>query len=102
MLREADREVIFVGDADPVDLLVFAWLREHLSTEWFGVSDRFLLAQGMRFRPRVQIPLASSEQETIEQLGRFCPDYRMLLGKECSALLDAGMKIELEGALLKE
>ncbi|QDU76698.1 hypothetical protein Pan97_37530 [Bremerella volcania] len=101
-LRESKREVVFVGDADPVDLLVFALLREYLSIRWLGVSDEFLLAQGNQAWPRIQTPLASSEKETCKRLARFCPDYRSLLGTQCSALLDAGMKIELEGALLNK
>jgi len=30
----------------------------------------------------------------------LCPDYRQLLGPYCSSLLDAGFKIEVEGAII--
>lgn len=100
LLRESNQVVEFVGDADPVDLLVFAWLREHVSIRWLGVSDSLLHALGIEPWPRIQIRLAPSEQETIGQLARLCPDYRTLLGTKCTTLLEAGWKIELEGALL--
>ncbi len=29
----------FVGDADPPDILAFAWLREHVPIRWLGVND---------------------------------------------------------------
>ena len=91
---------IFVGDADPPDLLVFAWLREHVSITWHGVNDDFLKRHGSIHRKGIQIPMAVSELETIPNLQRFCPDFRDLLGEYCSSILDRGFKIELEAALI--
>lgn len=101
-LQKFKWEVNFIGDADPVDLLVFAWLRQHLSIRWLGVSDTFLQSQGSQVCPSIQMQLSSSEQAAIQQLPDLCPDYRSLLGEECSAVLEAGMKIELEGTLPKD
>src|SRR5262245_36339098 len=39
------QRLLFLGDMDPDDLLVFAWLREHLTPkpiEFLGVGDKFL------------------------------------------------------------
>ena len=35
----ADREILFLGDSDPADLLIFAWLRSQLPMKHVGVSD---------------------------------------------------------------
>jgi hypothetical protein len=90
---------LFLGDADPPDLLVFAWLREHVSIQWAGVSDEFFNARGYDRDPTIQIQLADSELAAVTQLVRLCPDYHELLGEFTSSLLDRGAKIELEGAL---
>ena len=90
---------IFVGDADPPDLMVYAWLREHLAIEWYGVSDDFLIRHGTRISERITIPLSDAERAAVTQLHRFCPDYRMLLGPSCAALIESGFKIEVEGAI---
>ncbi len=34
--------LFFLGDADPPDLLTFAWLRAHTSIAYLGVNDQFL------------------------------------------------------------
>ena len=92
---------LFFGDADPPDLLVFAWLREHVSIQWAGVSDEFLKVRGYDGDPHVQIRLADSESAAVTQLVHLCPDYRELLGKSCASLLERGLKIELEGAMIR-
>ena len=102
-LRGGSHEItrLFFGDADPPDLLVFAWLREHVSIQWAGVSDHFLKARGYNGRPDVQIRLADSERAAVGELARLCPGYRELLGESCARLLERGLKIELEGALIR-
>ena len=100
-LRSGCSEVsrLFFGDADPPDLLVFAWLREHVPIQWAGVSHDFLNSRSYDGNPGIHIRLSDSERAAIAELGRLCPDYRGLVGKSCASLLDIGMKIELEGAL---
>ena len=102
-LRGGSQEVsrLFVGDADPPDLLIFAWLREHFSIRWEGVSDDFLKARGYGGDPCIQIRLAESERAATGELARLCPDYRELVGPSCASLLERGLKIELEGALAR-
>ena len=90
---------ISVGDADPPDLMVYAWLREQLAIEWYGVNDAFLNSHGCRESDRMVIALGSSERAVIARLPDFCPDYSVLLGPYCASLLDGGFKIEVESAI---
>lgn len=92
---------LFFGDADPPDLLVFAWLREHLPIHWAGVSDNFLNSRSYDGYPGIHIRLSDSERAAVAELGHLGPDYRDLLGDSCASLLENGLKIELEGALAR-
>ena len=91
---------IFIGDCDPPDLLVFAWLREHLPIVWHGVNDIFLERHGTRSLDWIRVPLSASERKTVSILPQLCPDFRGLLGEYCSSVIDDGFKIELEGAII--
>lgn len=86
---------LFVGDADPPDLLIFAWLRTHRPIQWRGVCDAMLPIN----YSDITISLSPSERVAVPLLDAFCPDYRDLIGPHCSALLASGLKIELEGVL---
>ena len=88
-------EWLFVGDADPPDLLIFAWLRTHHPIQWRGVCDAMLPAN----RSAITIALSPSERAAVPLLNSLCPDYREQIGPRCAALLIEGLKIELEGAL---
>ena len=91
---------IFLGDADPPDVLAFAWLRDHVPITWLGVNDEFLKRHGNFERIDLQIPMTASEIDTVPNLQRLCPDFRDLMGEYCSSLLDRGFKIELEAAIM--
>ena len=91
---------IFMGDADPPDILVFSWLREHVPICWHGVNDEFLVRHGNRDCEGIRIQLSDAERETVKKLPQYCPDYRDMLGEYCSSLIDDGFKIELEGAII--
>lgn len=91
---------VFIGDADPPDILVFSWLREHVPILWYGVNDDFLIRQDNRTFDGIHIALSDRERETVQKLPQLCPDFRELLGQYCSSLLEAGFKIELEGAIM--
>lgn len=91
---------IFIGDCDPPDILVFAWLREHLPIVWHGVNDDFLERHGTRSLDWIRIPLSAAERKAVSVLPQLCPDFRTLLGKYCSSIIDDGFKIELEGAVI--
>jgi hypothetical protein len=90
---------LFIGDADPPDLLVFAWLREQVPVTWYAVNDDFLVRHRSRDDDTIGIPLSRSEVAALPHLASWCPDYRHLLGEYCSSLLDMHFKVEVEGAL---
>jgi len=91
---------LFVGDADPADLFVFAWLREQMPIAWHAVNDDFLVRRGNRDNVAIRISLTEAEASAVSILPELCPDHRRLLGEYCSTLFDMGLKIEVEGALM--
>ena len=90
---------VFVGDADPPDILVFAWLKEHIPIAWSGVNDEWLLPRDKCDLAAISIPMSNAEKSTVPELSSFCPGFRDMLGECCSSLLDSGFKIEVEGAI---
>ena len=98
----ADYEVFFLGDLDPVDLLIFACLRAKLHPKpivYLGISDVYLRALKVSLpEPFVQ-RCAPSEQESMSLLSTVFPDYREVVGESCSRLLEQARKIELEAVV---
>jgi hypothetical protein len=90
----------FVGDADPPDILAFAWLREHVPIRWLGVNDELVNRNPAFERVSLEITMSDSEKQAMRTLPNLCPDFRDLLGPHCSATLDRGFKIELEAAMV--
>ena len=99
LLLGSAQSPIFIGDGDPPDLMIFSWLREHLSIIWHGVNDKFLEIHGNRDIAWIRIKMSETELEARKLLPDLCPDYRQLLGPYCSSLLDRGFKIEVEGSI---
>lgn len=91
-----DRTVFFLGDADPVDLLTFAWLRFQMPIIYLGINDSLVQSAGMTLENRFTIPLSDSEVLAMPLLAEVCPDYSELLGPQCSTLLESGRKLEVE------
>ena len=96
----ADARSYFVGDADPPDILAFAWLREHVAISWLGVNDKLLNQVQALDLASLEIAMSESEIQSMRMLPKYCPDFRDLLGPSCSRTLDRGFKIELEGAMI--
>jgi len=96
------RELLFLGDMDPVDLLVFAWLRARLhprEIKHLGVNDGFLMELGIRpAEPRL-IPCSVSERESLDFLQEVVPQIREMVGDDCNRVLERGEKIELEAII---
>jgi len=90
----------FLGDADPPDILAFAWLREHAAIHWLGVNDELLKQRSDSAGDLLEIVMSDSEKQAMRLLPNWCPDFRDLLGLHCSGALDRGFKIELEAAML--
>jgi hypothetical protein len=97
-----DREVLFLGDLDPVDLLAFAWFRENLKPQrltYAGISDRFLDTLQLSCMQVPSIRLSPSEEAAVAQMDQFLPDCRSLVGPRCKELLTGGRKIEIEAII---
>ncbi len=95
-----DASCHFVGDADPPDVLAFAWLREHVAIGWLGVNDALLNGAQNSENAPTALSMSAAERAAMEVLPVLCPDFRELLGPYCSSVLDRGFKIELETAMM--
>jgi hypothetical protein len=96
------RRVLFLGDMDPDDLLVFTWLRAELEpvrVEHLGISDNFLARLNAEIPNHFTIPLSESELASLKLLEKVCPDIRELIGVQCSKRLASGYKIEIEAVV---
>lgn len=94
--------VLFLGDLDPPDLLIFAWLREQLrrkQPKFVGISDPFLHALGVQLSRSPTIPFTPSERESVPLLDSVLPDLPRLVGSACARCLRDGLKLEMEGVL---
>ncbi len=94
------RELLFLGDMDPVDLMVFAWLRTRLSPKqvtFVGVNDALLEAAKISSTTTISLLLAASEQQSLTLLRNVLPDLGNTVGRNCVRMLEQGRKIELEG-----
>ncbi len=101
LLRQSSQSLIFIGDCDPPDLMIFAWLREHLPIVWHGVSDAFLMTHGTYQNSCIHIGMGEMERSACQYLPDFFPDFRDVVGPYCAGLLDDGFKIEVEGAIVE-
>lgn len=94
-----EHELIFLGDMDPVDLMVFAWLREYLKqaqVTYLGISDTYLNQLQVELPQAFIMLCAPSEQTSLSFLEAVFPDFREVVGANCAGLLADGRKIELE------
>lgn len=92
----------FVGDLDPVDLLIFAWVKSQLpntSIRFLGLGDRILSQLGPAEKRDVAISLSPTEIAAIPLLDEVLPEWDELIGRESHALIVGGSKIELEGVI---
>jgi hypothetical protein len=78
------------------DLLVFAWLREHLQIRFLGTSDALVSALGVDVNERITISLPHDEQRAMSLVQEVWPDFAISVGPDCVRLLDGDRKLELE------
>jgi hypothetical protein len=90
------RRLLFLGDADPADLLIYAWLRERLTVEHCGLSDELLQKCGVPFENRLTIEMKPSERAAMPLVSEHLGDPPAILGPWCAGLLNSRRKIELE------
>lgn len=92
----------FLGDMDPVDLLIFAWLRAMLRPRpiaHYGVNDLLLARLQVVVPETFTIELSTSERNALPLVEHVIPDLNEVAGPECKALLLAGRKIEVEAVI---
>lgn len=94
-----ERRFVFLGDADPVDLLIYAWLRQRVPIEYVGLSDRLLDATGTPRCDNLLIKLNEQESAALPLLHQSISDLEALIGPWCAGLLSSGRKIEAEAML---
>jgi hypothetical protein len=90
------RRLVFLGDADPADLLIYAWLRERLAIEYIGLSDTLLEKCGVPLKSDLTIEMKRSELSAMPLVSQHLGDLTSILGPWCAGLFVAGRKIELE------
>ena len=99
--------IVFAGDLDPLDLAAFATLAlgpDPIPMRYVGIDDAWLnlcevdLATRDRVLERVCIRLNDDERTGLDRLAKLPIDWPALVGPRCWALLQAGLKLELEGA----
>jgi hypothetical protein len=91
-----DCPVFFLGDCDPFDLLVFVWLRQHLSMRFLGTSDSVVSALGVDVDERITIPFPEEERRAMLLVREVWPDFAESVGPNCAGLLDCDRKLEVE------
>jgi hypothetical protein len=87
---------VFLGDADPADLLIYVWLRERLAIEYRGLSDVLFEKCGVPFENHLTIEMKPSERAAMPLIVQHLGDLPSTLGPWCAGLLATGRKIELE------
>lgn len=104
----------FIGDLDPMDLMVFAALRsadpslravnrQRIEICYAGINDDWLELCRRRTRRGLArdpgaIVMPAIEREHLEIVDELLSDLEALIGSRCLELLTSGYKLELEGA----
>lgn len=108
--KRLDLPVLFVGELDPIDLTVYLMLlrgdvdlvskRERgIPVRYVGVSDRWLaMRQSKDPSIRGSLGMERLEREHLRLVMKAIPELKQLVGERCFSLLEAGHKLELEGA----
>jgi len=92
-------EFQFLGDLDPVDIMVFTWLRERLhqkSVNYLGISDTLIQRLALTLSESSAIPCGPSELRAIRTFNAEFESLSETIGVQCAALLKRGRKMELE------
>jgi len=96
------RRIVFLGDMDPVDLMIFAWLRIHLTHKriaFLGIGDVLLKCMRLPLSSTNTIPLAPSEGRAVGHLAVVLPKFHHIIGPKCSRLIKGGYKVEVEALM---
>jgi hypothetical protein len=94
-----DRTLLFLGDCDPFDLIVFSALASVFEIEYLGVSDRLLKLMDVDIDHHLTIPLESGEAAALELILEKSDRMQTLVGPNCYAMLKEGRKMEIEAVV---
>ncbi len=81
----ANHPLLFLGDMDPADLMIFCWLRLRLRPkriQHLGVNDAYLDALGVDLPRPFIMRRSPSERKSRPVLARVLPDLRDVVGDE--------------------
>lgn len=95
----------FVGDLDPYDLCIFLKIKAsapQLDLTWSGVGDRWFKAIGIGVATEktapIQFPMTPLERKVLRSMKSAGIIVGEIVGESANLVLQAGKKIELEGA----
>lgn len=95
------RPLLFLGDLDPPDLLIYLALQQHFGSSQIrhlGINDQLIAALAVEIHLRSHIQFSETEEAlAFPVLENLAVDLPKLIGPKCTALLHAGYKLELEG-----
>jgi len=94
--------LFYLGDLDPPDLMIFAWLREKLLPKPIrnlGISDAYLTHLNAVLPPTFVMQCSPSERRALKVLRKVFPDLAETVGAVAAQLLREGRKIELEAVV---
>ena len=95
-------ELFYLGDLDPPDLMIFAWLREKFFPKpirHLGISDAYLTQLRAVLPPTFVMQCSPSERRALPVLRKVFPDLAETIGAGAAQLLMEGRKIELEAVV---
>ncbi len=75
------RQFVFVGDADPCDLLIFAWLRSWIDISFRGVNDLLCELCGVQVDERLTIAQSDAESAAMSLVARCVATTPALLAQ---------------------
>jgi hypothetical protein len=93
-----ERQVAFLGDLDPVDIMVFLWLRSRLDpieVGYLGISDNYLEQIQVKVPESYIQECSRLEIAALPLLSKIFPDMQQIIGSSCELLLSRGRKIEI-------
>jgi hypothetical protein len=97
-----NHELWFLGDLDPPDLLILAWLRARLRpkrVEHLGINDSYLDELQVCLPDSFAMKCSLSERRSLPLLQKAFPRLSAIVGARCAELLEHGRKIELEAVV---
>jgi len=96
------RRLVFLGDLDPVDYLIFCWLRcqlTNIDASYLGISDLFLGRLDVTLSRCSVQSLGQSESDSLIEFADVFAELSQISGATCHQLIMDGKKVELEAVL---